>query len=169
MNIAARVTLRAMDRPEIIVLSGPNGAGKSTTATLLLPESLGIEQFVNADLIAQGLSPFAPGAAAFAAGRIMLRRIRELRALRHSFAFETTLATRTYVPFLRAAQNDGYLVHLVYHRLEQRGARPRAGPRPSSPGWPRRAGRSHRTPVLAGTTQLLRALSGVGKHLVAMR
>lgn len=100
--------------PEIFVLSGPNGAGKSTTATVLLPESLGVEQFVNADLIAQGLSPFAPEKSAIEAGRLMLRRIRELRRRGESFAFETTLATRTYAPFLRDAQAAGYVVHLIY-------------------------------------------------------
>lgn len=99
--------------PEKFVLSGPNEAGKSTTATVLLPESLNVEQFVNADLIAQGLSPFAPAKSAFLAGRLMLRRIRELRDQRASFAFETTLATRSYVPFLREARELGYIVHVI--------------------------------------------------------
>ena len=100
--------------PEIVILAGPNGAGKSTTATVLLPESLGVEQFVNADLIAQGLSPFAPEKSAIEAGRLMLRRIRELRRRRSSFAFETTLATQSYAPFLRDAKEAGYVAHLIY-------------------------------------------------------
>jgi len=104
--------------PEIFVLSGPNGAGKSTTATVLLPETLDVEQFVNAGLIALGLSPFAPEKSAIEAGRLMLRRIRELRRRGESFAFETTLATRTYAPFLRDAQAAGYVVHLIYVWLQ---------------------------------------------------
>lgn len=104
--------------PEIFVLGGPNGAGKSTTASLLLPERLGVEQFVNADLIAQGLSPFAPETSALMAGELMLNRIRELRSQRESFAFETTLAARSYEGFLREAKADGYIVHLIYVWLD---------------------------------------------------
>ncbi len=103
-----------MPDPEIFVLSGPNGAGKSTTATVLLPETLSIEQFVNADLIAQGLSPFAPTSSALEAGRIMHRRIRDLRDRCQSFAFETTLASRSYVRFLQDAQQSGFVVHLAF-------------------------------------------------------
>ena len=99
---------------EIFVLSGPNGAGQSTTARVLLPETLSIEQFVNADLIAQGLSPFAPKSSALDAGRLMLSRIRDFRSHGQSFAFETTLASRSYVTFLKEAQQGGYLVHLAY-------------------------------------------------------
>lgn len=103
-----------MTPPEVFVLGGPNGAGKSTTATVLLPESLRIDQFVNADLIAQGLSPFAPQTSALEAGRLMLSRIHDLRSRRQSFAFETTLASRSYVRFLQDSQQAGYLVHIAY-------------------------------------------------------
>ena len=106
-----------MATPEIFVLSGPNGAGKSTTARVLLPETLSIEQFVNADLIAQGLSPFAPQSSALEAGRLMLSRIHDFRSRGQSFAFETTLASRSYVTFLKEAQQGGYLVHIAYIRL----------------------------------------------------
>lgn len=82
---------------EIFVIGGPNGAGKSTTAMALLPERLSIEQFVNADLNAKGLSPFAPEKTAVQAGRLMLHRIHELRDRQESFAFETTLSGRSYV------------------------------------------------------------------------
>ena len=88
-------------QPEVFVISGPNGAGKSTTATVLLPETLAIDQYVNADLIAQGLSPFAPETTAFEAGRLMFTRVRRLFEQRKNFAFETTLATRSYASFLR--------------------------------------------------------------------
>ncbi len=100
--------------PEIVVVAGPNGAGKSTTASVLLPENLSIDHFVNADLIALGLSPFAPERSAFAAGRIMLKRIHKLSEEGMSFAFETTLAARSYAPFLRKAKQAGYLVHVIY-------------------------------------------------------
>jgi predicted ABC-type ATPase len=76
-----------MSHREIFVLGGPNGAGKSTTARVLLPETLSIEQFVNADLIAQGLSPFAPQSSALEAGRLMLSRIHDFRSRGQSFAF----------------------------------------------------------------------------------
>jgi len=102
------------DGPEIIVLGGPNGAGKSTSATALLPQSLSVEQFVNADMIASGLSPFSPTSSALEAGRIMLRRIHQLAEQRISFGFETTLASRSYVSFLRRAQAAGYVVHVIY-------------------------------------------------------
>lgn len=103
-----------IERPQIFVLSGPNGAGKTTAASVVLPERLGIDQFVNADLIARGLSPFAPDRMAFRAGRLMLERMRDLRAQGQSFGFETTLATRSYASFLRSAQSSGYVVELVY-------------------------------------------------------
>ena len=102
-----------MNRREIFVLSGPNGAGKSTTATVLLPETLNIDQFVNADLLALSL-PLPSEAGAVEAGRLMLRRIHELRAKGESFAIETTLAARSYVSFLREAQNAGYVIHIAY-------------------------------------------------------
>ena len=102
------------ERPQIFVLSGPNGAGKTTVASVVLPERLGIDQFVNADLIARGLSPFAPDRMAFRAGRLMLERIHELQRLGESFGFETTLATRSYVRFLNDARASGYAVHLSY-------------------------------------------------------
>lgn len=106
------------ERPEIYVLAGPNGAGKTTVAARLLPAALGVSRFVNADFIAQGLSPHAPQASALGAGRIMLRRIRELLARRCSFGFETTLASRTFAPLLRRARRDGAVVHIVFVHLE---------------------------------------------------
>ena len=82
----------AEQRPTVAVIAGPNGAGKSTAAPILLPQILGVMEFVNADVIARGLSEFQPESAALEAGRIMLRRLDELAAARVSFAFETTLA-----------------------------------------------------------------------------
>ena len=95
--------------PVIYVLGGPNGAGKSTGATIVLPY-FDTHEFVNADAIAKSLTSGSP----IEAGYIMLRRMRELRDAGETFAFETTLAARTYAPFLRDAQQGGYFVHLVY-------------------------------------------------------
>jgi predicted ABC-type ATPase len=105
---------REAQRPAVVILGGPNGAGKTTCAAALLPVELQIRQFVNADTIAAGLSAFAPETAAVAAGRVMLRRLAELARERESFAFETTLASRSFVPFLRRLSEDGYRLSLIY-------------------------------------------------------
>jgi predicted ABC-type ATPase len=99
--------------PSVIVLGGPNGAGKTTIATRLLP-ALGIRHFVNADDIARGLSAFSPESVAIEAGRLMLRRIDELASRGESFAFESTLAARSFAVLLRRLKADGYRVHIVY-------------------------------------------------------
>ncbi len=100
--------------PQIIIIAGPNGAGKSTLAPLLLRDKLKLTEYVNADTIALGLSAFAPENAAIEAGRVMLKRLHDLAAQRKSFAFETTLATRSYAKWLRALMEQGYDVHLIY-------------------------------------------------------
>ncbi len=100
--------------PNVVVIAGPNGAGKSTVAPALLAEHLGIGEFVNADVIAHGLSAFDPERAAIQAGRVMLARLRELSARRADFAFETTLASRTFVPWLAELRESGYRVTLLY-------------------------------------------------------
>lgn len=104
-------------QPHIIVLAGPNGAGKSTTAPLLLRDTFAVDEFVNADAIAYGLSAFAPEKAALEAGKIMLRRLRELAAKRTNFAFETTLASRSFAPWLAQMIETGYSVHLIFLTL----------------------------------------------------
>lgn len=101
-------------RPIVVVLGGPNGAGKSTIARAVIAEIVQIREFVNADTIATGLSGFDPDAAAFAAGRIMLARLRELASARQSFAFESTLASRTFAPWLSGLRSVGYEVHVVF-------------------------------------------------------
>jgi predicted ABC-type ATPase len=101
-------------RPSVVVLAGPNGAGKSTGAPLILRGPLDVREFVNADDIARGLSAFNMEGAAVAAGRIMLARIRDLASQRVSFAFETTLASRTFAPWLNGLKQGGYAFHLVY-------------------------------------------------------
>lgn len=101
-------------KPRIVVLAGPNGAGKSTSARAILQNALQVDEFVNADTIAQGLSAFEPTAVAFAAGRIMLGRLHELAGARANFAFETTLATRSFAPWIRELVEGGYEFHLVF-------------------------------------------------------
>ncbi len=101
--------------PELVVVAGPNGAGKSTAAPRLLGERLRIGEFVNADVIAAGLSGFAPERVAVEAGRIMLRRLRELAQRGTDFAFETTLASRSLAPWIERLQREqGYRFHLFY-------------------------------------------------------
>jgi predicted ABC-type ATPase len=99
---------------KVVVIAGPNGAGKSTTAPAVLRNALQVREFVNADTIAAGLSAFSPETVAIAAGRLMLRRVHALAHERRDFAFETTLASRSFAPWLRELQAAGYTFHLVY-------------------------------------------------------
>lgn len=91
-------------RPSLVILAGPNGAGKSTVAPALLHGVLAVNEFVNADVIARGLSAFDPEGVAIAAGRVMLARLHELAEQRVSFAFETTLASRDVCALASASQ-----------------------------------------------------------------
>lgn len=98
----------------LYLLAGCNGAGKTTAAYALLPDLLGCREFVNADEIARGLSPFQPETVSIQAGRLMLGRLRELLGAGESFALETTLATRIYLPFITAARAQGYRVRMLF-------------------------------------------------------
>jgi predicted ABC-type ATPase len=100
--------------PNIFVIAGPNGAGKSTAARTMLPNFLNCAEFVNADDIARGLSAFRPASVALLAGRMMLKRLSELAKQQVDFAFETTLSSRSLVPWLRKRQAEGFDVHLLY-------------------------------------------------------
>lgn len=100
--------------PKLVVLAGPNGAGKSTSARAILKDALRVDEFVNADTIAQGLSAFDPSTVGISAGRIMLARLRELAAAQASFAFETTLASRSFAPWISRLIAEGYEFHLVF-------------------------------------------------------
>lgn len=102
---------------KIIVIAGPNGAGKTTFARTFLPEEAQCPRFINADLIAAGLSPFAPEAAAFKAGRLMLREIAASAAQGESFAFETTLSGLTYLRHIPEWRNLGYHISLFFLSL----------------------------------------------------
>lgn len=103
--------------PKLFIISGCNGAGKTTASYTILPEMLGCTEFVNADEIAKGLSPFAPESASIQAGRVLVKRVSELLDLGRDFAIETTLATRTYANLIKRAKQKGYMISLVYFWL----------------------------------------------------
>jgi predicted ABC-type ATPase len=103
--------------PQLYIISGCNGAGKTTASFTILPEILDCKEFVNADEIARGLSPFQPEKVAIEAGKIMLRRIDELLKEKTDFAIETTLASKTYKNTILSAKKNGYNVTLVYFWL----------------------------------------------------
>jgi predicted ABC-type ATPase len=100
--------------PNVYVVAGPNGAGKSTFARLFLPDYADCREFVNADLIAAGLSPFNPESLAIQAGRLMLERIEALAETRVDFGFETTLAGRSYTTLFRRLKDQGYRIHIFF-------------------------------------------------------
>lgn len=101
-------------KPQVVIIAGPNGAGKSTLAPFLLRDTFGLLEFVNADTISAGLSAFNAEAVAPGAGRVMLTRLRELANNKQSFAFESTLATRSYAPWIRFLAQEGYEFHLLF-------------------------------------------------------
>jgi predicted ABC-type ATPase len=104
--------------PNLYIIAGCNGAGKTTASFTILPDMLNCKEFVNADSIAAGLSPFNPESVGIEAGRIMLMRINELLKAGVDFAFETTLATRSYLHLVKTAQNLGYQVTLLFIWLD---------------------------------------------------
>lgn len=102
------------EKPQIVIIAGPNGAGKSTLAPAILRDTYSLLEFVNADTISAGLSAFNAEAVALDAGRVMLTRLRELAAHKQSFAFESTLATRSYAPWISRLVEEGYEFHLLF-------------------------------------------------------
>jgi predicted ABC-type ATPase len=107
-----------MNQNKLYIISGCNGAGKTTASYNVLPEILECKEFVNADEIAKGLSPFQPEAVSIEAGRIMLQRINDLLDQNKSFAFETTLSTKSYKNKIKLAQSKGYKVVLLFFWLQ---------------------------------------------------
>ncbi|MES2810728.1 MAG: zeta toxin family protein [Bacteroidota bacterium] len=103
--------------PNLYIIAGCNGAGKTTASYTVLPEILNCREFVNADNIAAGISPFNPESVALEAGRVMLKRVKDLLDAEADFALETTLATKSYVSFIKDAQANGYKVSLLYFWL----------------------------------------------------
>ena len=107
-----------MPNKHLYIIAGCNGAGKTTASFTILPEIIECREFVNADEIAKGVSPFQPEKVAFEAGRIMLNRIKDLLASDECFAFETTLATRSYKSKIEEAKRKGYTATLIFFWLE---------------------------------------------------
>lgn len=101
----------------LYIIAGCNGAGKTTASYTILPEILDCKEFVNADEIAKGLSPFRPEKAGIEAGRLMLKRIKTLLESGENFAFETTLSTRSYVNFIEKAKERNYQVTCLFFWL----------------------------------------------------
>jgi len=104
--------------PNLYIIAGCNGAGKTTASYTVLPEMLECNEFINADEIAKGLSPFNPEKAAIESGRIMLNKINRLISQKQDFAFETTLATRSYIKTIQKAKSLGYDITLVFFWLD---------------------------------------------------
>ncbi len=102
----------------LYIIAGCNGAGKTTASMTILPKSLLVKEFVNADEIAKGLSPFNPEGVAIEAGKLMLERIKYLLDKEESFSIETTLATRSYINLVMDAHKRGYIVNIIYFWLE---------------------------------------------------
>lgn len=107
----------ATQSKRIVIIAGPNGAGKTTFAREFLPNEADCPNFVNADLIAAGLSPFAPDLAAFKAGRVMLETIADHARRGESFSFETTLSGLTYAQMIPVWRSSGYIVKLIFLSL----------------------------------------------------
>lgn len=103
-----------MKSRNVYIIAGPNGSGKTTFAVKFLPEYVKCPNFVNADLIAAGLSPFSPGAAAIKAGKLVLEQIRRFANAGVDFAFETTLAGKLYVNLFKSLKAKKYKIHLFF-------------------------------------------------------
>ena len=117
INALYNNTVMEQRNMNLYIIAGCNGAGKTTASFTMLPEMLKCREFVNADEIAAGLSPFNPEGVAIQAGRLMIDRIIHLLKEGESFAFETTLATRSYVKLIQQAQRRGYFVTLIFFML----------------------------------------------------
>ena len=108
------MSINDVQSPTVYVIAGPNGAGKTTFSAEFLPDFVNCREFLNADLIAAGLSPFAPETQNLKAGRLLLTRIKELTGAKQDFGFETTLSGRSYVRLLNEMKNDGYQILLFF-------------------------------------------------------
>ncbi|MBD2565815.1 zeta toxin family protein [Nostoc sp. UIC 10607] len=104
--------------PNVYIIGGANGSGKTTAALQILPYFLQVFEYVNADEIAAGLSPFNPESVAIQAGRLMVERLKTLVNAKIDFAFETTLAARNFARFLRECKKQGYAINLIYFWLQ---------------------------------------------------
>jgi predicted ABC-type ATPase len=103
-----------MNNRNVYIIAGPNGSGKTTFAVKFLPDYVNCPNFINADLIAHGLSPFSPGAAAIKAGKLVLEQIHEFVEMRADFAFETTLSGKLYVKLFESLKEKGYKIQIFF-------------------------------------------------------
>jgi len=103
-----------MNNRNVYVIAGPNGSGKTTFAIKFLPEYVKCPHFINADLIARGLSPFSPGTAAIKAGKLVLEQIHQFAGQGVDFAFETTLSGKLYLNLFESLKKKGYRIHLFF-------------------------------------------------------
>jgi len=110
--------LQNTNEKSLYIIAGCNGAGKTTASFTILPEILSCREFVNADEIAKGISPFNPSAVSLTAGKIMLKRINDLLAKNETFSIETTLASTLFTETIKTAQNNGYSVTLLFFWLQ---------------------------------------------------
>lgn len=147
--------------PEILIIGGPNGAGKTTGARFLFQEQMATREFVNADEIARGLSPYDPESAAIAAGRVMLDRMSELAKRRESFIVETTCAGHSNLNFVRKCKNEGWTIGLVYLWLRSPAAAIRRVARRVSEG-------GHFVPNDAVERRYWSGLSNVRRHYLPL-
>ncbi len=107
-----------MEEKKLYIIGGCNGAGKTTASFNILPDLLNCKEFVNADEIARGLSPFQPEKVSIEAGRLMLTRINELIHSNQDFSFETTLSTRSFINTIEFAKSKGYFITLIFFWLD---------------------------------------------------
>ena len=105
---------KEIKKPKVYVIAGPNGAGKTTFVKEFLPNFADCINFINADLIAAGISPFSPESASVKAGRIMIEQMREYAQANKDFAFETTMSGRSHSVFIKEMRSKGYEVHLIF-------------------------------------------------------
>lgn len=118
LDIIKFIIFVIMDKPTLYIIAGCNGAGKTTASFTILPDILNCNQFINADEIAKGLSPFDPNSVAIEAGRLMLKRIDELLPIKKTFSIETTLATKSYVNLINKAHDLDYKIVLLFFFLD---------------------------------------------------
>jgi predicted ABC-type ATPase len=152
----------------VIIIAGPNGAGKTTFAREFLPNEADCPVFVNADLIAAGLAPFAPESAAIQAGRLMLQELARHFAARERFAFETTLSGRGYLQHIHTWQSAGYRVRLIFLQLDSaEEAIARVALRPS--GWPQHSRNHHPAALSCRAGKFRTPLCAASRRLGAIR
>ncbi|WP_335645431.1 zeta toxin family protein [Melaminivora suipulveris] len=148
---------------KVIVIAGPNGAGKTTFARSFLPAEAQLPRFINADLIAAGLAPFAPETAAVRAGRLMLQEIEHSVRTRQSFAIETALSGMGYLRHIARWRTQGYRVSVFFLKLPDAGTAVARVGRTRPPGRARHSCRRHRAPLCRGLAELRALLPRCGR------